>query len=123
MRETRITSVLFGQHASNASRFIAGFARSTLILCIAAGVLSSAASAQTDITQTNNATYSNLTSGYAIPNDFAGMSFETNSLGSGNYNVSGYLFSSSNSQLVSQPKTLRSRPNVQAQAISPRIEI
>ena len=44
--------------------------------------------------------YSNLTSGYAIPNDFAGMSFETNSLGSGNYNVSGYLFSSSNTQLV-----------------------
>jgi hypothetical protein len=100
MRETKISSVLLGRHASNSSRFIAGFARSTLILCIAASVLSSAASAQSDITQTINATYSNLTSGYAIPNDFAGLSFETNSLGSGNYNVSGYLFSSSNSQLV-----------------------
>ena len=100
MSQAKFSSVLFGPRASNASRFIAGFARSTVILCIAAGILSSAACAQTDITQTINATYSNLTSGYAIPNDFAGMSFETNSLGSGNYNVSGYLFSSSNTQLV-----------------------
>src|SRR5271166_4874788 len=90
MPQAKFSSALFGPRTSNASRFIAGFARSTVILCIAAGILSSAASAQTDITQTINATYSNLTSGYAIPNDFAGMSFETSSMGSGNYNVSGY---------------------------------
>ncbi|WP_263366442.1 hypothetical protein [Edaphobacter bradus] len=62
--------------------------------------LSGAGSAQTNISQTVNATYNNITTGYVIPNDFIGMSFETQSMGSGQFGVSGYFFSSANTQLI-----------------------
>jgi hypothetical protein len=66
-------------------------------LCISVSI-----EAQTPVTQTINAKYSNLTTGYAVPNDFAGLSFETGAVVAGNDGMASgtNLFSSSNTQLI-----------------------
>jgi hypothetical protein len=71
------------------------------LLCFALCVTGST-EAQTAVTQTINAKYSNLTTGYAIPNDFAGLSFETGAVVAGNDGMAPNtnLFSASNTQLV-----------------------
>ncbi len=56
--------------------------------------------AQDSFTLTVNPTYSVMTSGTAIPLDFAGIGFETQSVVAGQFGVTGNFFSSSNTGLV-----------------------
>ncbi len=68
----------------------------TVMLCL----LSVAGLAQTNISQTINATYNNINSGFVIPNDFIGISFETAAVTPGNGSVTGNMFSPSDSYLI-----------------------
>jgi hypothetical protein len=102
--QAKLSFVLFSRHGASLSRRAGGFVTIAALLGLGAGILPRAF-AQKSFTQTIDATYNNITSGYALPNDFIGLSFETESLQSGNGEVNyngptNYFFVSSNPELV-----------------------
>ena len=74
--------------------------RSLSVLLFFCGVASCAAMAQVRPTAPVTVTVDRSAQGPAIPRDFSGLSFERGTLNSNNAGVSGYLFSPSNTQLV-----------------------
>jgi hypothetical protein len=71
-----------------------------VFLVLAVSFFAGSALAQTSVTVGVNSTYSNITSGNPIPNDYVGLSFETGSELSGNAGVTGSFFASSDTQVV-----------------------
>ncbi len=80
--------------------------RSASVLICAACLLGSAAWARSRPTAPIILTVDTASRGYAIPDDFSGLGFETASMLPNRYGVSGYFFTPSNTQLVTLFKNI-----------------
>ncbi len=76
------------------------------VLICAACLLGSAAWARSRPTAPIILTVDTASRGYAIPDDFSGLGFETASMLPNRYGVSGYFFTPSNTQLVTLFKNI-----------------
>ena len=79
---------------------------SVSVLICAVGLLGYAAWAQSRPSAPITLTVNTSSHGYAIPNDFSGLGFETKSVLPNTYGVSGYFFTPSNTQLITLFKNI-----------------